>query len=192
MMGMIRVVFLVAVLGLSHCFSIDKTKLIDAIDRQDFSEVSNFFESVESISWGEAQELIADVYEYYASQYGIEIFENDEFIENLEHWKEVYHWILEENGFSSENILIQNKDPDSFSIILCGKKNKRGVEAEVPGSMILGGVEILGGSLVWILPIPGAKLVGGAMISDGIRRTFNGLEELDNENKQNGEMNSSK
>lgn len=50
--------------------------------------------------------------------------------------------------------------------------------------MILGGVEILTGSLVWILPIPGAKQLGGIMVADGVRRTFNGLEDLDEQNKE--------
>ena len=49
--------------------------------------------------------------------------------------------------------------------------------------MVLGGVEILGGGLVWILPFPGAKQLGGIMIADGVRRTFNGLEEIDEENR---------
>ena len=48
------------------------------------------------------------------------------------------------------------------SILLCGerKKNKKDpfeVKAEIPSSLILGAVEILGGALVWILPFPATK-----------------------------------
>lgn len=69
--------------------------------------------------------------------------------------------------------------------MLCRKKKKKiPPAAEVPGSMILGGVEVLVGSLVWVLPFPGTKQVGGIIIGDGLRRTFNGLEELDQENQK--------
>ena len=49
--------------------------------------------------------------------------------------------------------------------------------------MVLGGLEMLSGALVWILPFPGAKQLGVFMVGDGLQRTFNGLEELDKENK---------
>lgn len=86
-----------------------------------------------------------------------------------------------------QNSFIDNREGFSEKIILCkkDKKNYTGVDSEVPGSIVLGGVEILGGALVWILPFPTAKQLGSIMIADGIRRTFNGLEEIDKENKNN-------
>lgn len=67
-----------------------------------------------------------------------------------------------------------------YEILLCKKK----VAEEIPGSVALGGVEILSGALVWILPFPGTKQLGGIMIADGVRRTFNGLEEVGKKNKK--------
>lgn len=190
-MAFFRSFFVVVVLSFSHCFSIDKTPLIEAIERQDIAEIVNFFEKIGTVSREEAHKLITDFYEHYTMQFGGEILDNEEFIKNLENWKEIYHSILEGGGISFENSLILNNGYVSPSIVLCGKRKNKKIEAEIPGSMIIGGVEILGGALVWILPIPGSKVVGGAMMSDGVRRTFNGLEELDEVNKRNGEFPSS-
>ena len=49
--------------------------------------------------------------------------------------------------------------------------------------MIIGGVEILVGALIWIIPAPGTKQLGAILVGDGIRRTFNGLEEVDKQNQ---------
>lgn len=54
-------------------------------------------------------------------------------------------------------------------------------EQDLPGSLILGGVEILVGSLIHI--IPGCNWIGRLIIADGVRRTFNGLEVLDEHNR---------
>jgi hypothetical protein len=55
-------------------------------------------------------------------------------------------------------------------------------QQDIPGSLILGGVEILVGSLVHLLP--GCGWLGKLIIADGIRRGFNGLEEMDDHNKK--------
>jgi len=48
---------------------------------------------------------------------------------------------------------------------------------KIPDSAVIEGLEILVGALVWILPIPGTKQLGGFMIGDGIRRVFDSVEE---------------
>lgn len=55
-------------------------------------------------------------------------------------------------------------------------------DLDVPGSLVLGGFEILVGGLVHC--IPGCGWLGKALILDGVRRGINGLEELDKSNKQ--------
>lgn len=170
-----------------QCFSLEKTPLFDAIERRDSLAIINFFDQIETITLEDAQELIADFYNHYVVQFGPEILSNEEYLKNVDHYRELYHSILEGYGISLEKSLIRNENGSFPEILLCGKKKmgKKGFEAEVPGSLILGGVEILGGSLVWILPLPGTKQLGGLMIADGVRRTFNGLEEMDKENKKN-------
>ena len=54
-----------------------------------------------------------------------------------------------------------------------------------PADLILGGVEMLVGALICILPIPPAKWLGGVIIADGINRTFNGARDLDEQNRHN-------
>lgn len=181
--------FLILIIGnISYCFSIDKNILIEAIEQQNVSEIVNFFEDIKSITVEEAHEFILEFYDHFISEFGPEILNNDEYVKNLEQCKAIYHAILEGYGFCFENSLIRYNNILSTYIILCRKKDKKKnkveTNVEIPGSMILGAVEILGGALVWIIPFPAAKVAGGAMIGDGIRRTFNGLEELDKENKQ--------
>ncbi len=167
------------------CFAFNKNILISAVEKQDIVGILEFFDDIESISWEEARELVASFYDHYISQYGPELL-NEEFEKKLEQCQSIYCSIIESKGISFESNLIRNSEDFSDSIVLCGKKkDKLYLEAEVPGSLILGGVEVVGGALVWILPIPGAKQLGGIMIGDGLRRTFNGLEELDEENKKN-------
>lgn len=54
---------------------------------------------------------------------------------------------------------------------------------ELPGNCYIGGCELLAGALIAILPIPGAKFLGGVMVGDGIRRIFDGTLDLDNMRK---------
>lgn len=178
--------FCVLILSWSvHCFSVDTIHLFQAIDRRDSEAVVSFFDKMDPIDLEEARELISNIYEHYIAQFGSEFLNSEEYLKRLEYCKELYHSILRQHGLSIENSLIRNKDQISYEILLCGKKSRNQGEAEVPGSMILGGVEILSGALIWILPFPGAKQFGGIMVADGVRRTFNGLEEKDEENKKN-------
>ena len=167
-----------------HCFSMDTRDLFEAIDQENAQAVINFFDKIDVINLEEAYELISNIYEHYVSQFGSEILSSEEYCKNLEYCRQLYHSMLSRYGLSTENSLIHNKYQGSYEILLC-KKSKEKVKAEIPGSVVLGGVEILGGALVWILPFPGTKQLAGIMIADGIRRTFNGLEEVDEENKKN-------
>lgn len=177
--------FFVLILSWSiHCFSMDTRDLFQSIEQNDAQAVINFFDKIDVIDLEEAYELISNIYEHYAAQFGPEILSSEEYNKNLKYCRELYHSMLSRYGLSTENSLIHNKHQDSYEILLC-KKSKKKVEAEIPGSVVLGGVEILGGALVWILPFPGTKQLGSIMIADGIRRTFNGLEEIDEENKKN-------
>lgn len=176
----------------TQCFAFEKSALFDAIDQGNASKAIAFFNQIESVDHEEAYELITEIYQHYVSQFGSEIFDNREYQRQLGQYREIYRSILKSYGIALENSLISNRGDFSAKILLCKKKKKDkiGLEAEVPGSMVLGGVEILGGVLICILPFPGAKRVGGMMIGDGIRRTFNGLEEIDKENKTKQKQNS--
>ncbi|MBI5274532.1 MAG: hypothetical protein HY860_05715 [Chlamydiales bacterium] len=50
--------------------------------------------------------------------------------------------------------------------------------------MIIESIEVFAGALVWVLPFSGAKQLGGIIIGDGLRRAFNGLEEIDKEKQE--------
>jgi len=167
-----------------HCFSIDTSELFRAVDREDALAVIQFFDKIGVVDREKACELIINIYEYYIDRFGPEILSSEEYLRSLNYCSELYHSMLSQYGLSVENSLIHNKNLSSYEMLLC-KKHKKEIEGEAPGSVVLGGVEILGGALIWILPFPGTKQLGGIMVADGIRRTFNGLEEINEENKKN-------
>lgn len=72
------------------------------------------------------------------------------------------------------------RSPFSKIFYLKGK-NPNPDASPIPGSMVIGGIEILTGSL--LLLVPGGTWLGRAAIADGIRRSFNGIEELDKRNQ---------
>jgi hypothetical protein len=57
-------------------------------------------------------------------------------------------------------------------------------EVDYPTSFIIGGIELMVGTLIYILPVPLAKHVGAAVIADGSRRVFNGIEDLSDLQKE--------
>ena len=63
----------------TQCYSIDSTRLIDAIDHLDQKAVIEFFDEIAEINQDEAQELISNLYDYYASEYGYEILEESNY-----------------------------------------------------------------------------------------------------------------
>jgi len=73
--------------------------------------------------------------------------------------------------------LIDTNDISDFSHFVSNQDDN----TDIPGSMIIGGVEILVGGLLHL--VPGCSWIGKAAIADGLRRGFNGLEELDEKNK---------
>ena len=57
-------------------------------------------------------------------------------------------------------------------------------EVDYPTSFIVGGAELMVGTLIYILPVTLAKHIGAAVIADGSRRVFNGIEDLSDLQKE--------
>ncbi|MCH9634059.1 MAG: hypothetical protein S4CHLAM7_07970 [Chlamydiae bacterium] len=73
---------------------------------------------------------------------------------------------------------------------LCMKKRKakdriKDEPNDVPAGAAIGLVEIFAGALLCILPIPGARFVGGGAILDDLHRLGNAGEDLDKTNGNN-------
>ena len=164
-----------------HCFSFETSVLYDAIEEQNPLKIIAFFDNVDSISFEESKELLLDIYHHFTDKFGIEVFDNQEYQNLLIKYTHLYHLFLESNELFYKNQSAHDTINFFSKIQLC-KNIENELQRELPGSMILGGVEILSGALLWILPFPGAKQAAGLLLGDGIRRTFNGLEELDKQN----------
>ncbi len=183
---MARIFSLLFLFFSTQCLALDKSELYAAIDQADATKIIDFFNQIESIDHEEATTLITEVYRHYISRFGSEMLSSKEYQDQLNQSKELYHSILSMHGVPLKNSLFKNKYGYTNKYLLCNEgTNNEETESEVPGSMIIGGVEILSGALLWILPFPGAKQIGFLIISDGIRRTFNGLEEVEKENQEN-------
>ena len=184
---MIRTFSVILLLSTSYCFASDCSILFAAIERQDVASVIQYFDDLRLDSHADAIEFIDEIHSHYTSVYGEQIIKSDAYVKRLHKCKRLYRTLFQNHNNSHYGECDVRYFSDTTSVLQCKKKKKPkkpGVEAEVHGSVVIGGVEVLGGALVWILPVPGAKQLGGVMIADGIRRTFDGLTIMDEENKK--------
>lgn len=115
--------------------------------------------------------------DHYAKMYGSEIFDNQFLKKQFRLWQEF-------NISLSANSSIFPHKIDTTQVRSSKKRRKGVTQAEIPGSIVVGGVEVLAGALACILPIPGARVFGVGLMTDGCRRVLNGAEELDKSNQQ--------
>ncbi len=159
-------------------------RLIEAIDNQDTFQILSFFDNLETTNLTQARQLLNQLYAHYHHRFGEEKSQNRSFYSSL------------------SMLSLQCRPERSIGLLVsCAGKRFSKVEIfklkqlvafigsevegdDLPANLVLGGVEMLVGALICILPIPGAKWAGGFLITDGIHRTFNGLGELDEENRQ--------
>lgn len=78
------------------------------------------------------------------------------------------------------DILIELRDINNYFLKCANEKDEDG--KEVPVEMIIGGIEIFVGTLLHF--VPGCSNIGKIVIADGVRRGFNGLEKIDEENNK--------
>ena len=94
----------------------------------------------------------------------------------------------------SEKKIICNAKYSNISIleeiIKCkSKKGKTKIDKEIPGGIIIGGIETICGALLWITPF---RAVGAGMMVDGVRRMLNATEEESKKNEKNDKNNEKK
>lgn len=98
------------------------------------------------------------------------VFYSNENEPNGLYWPNKWKWFgLNKNDKKKELIAMSSQSP--------------AVNTELPGNCYAGACELLSGSLIVILPIPGARWLGGILIGDGIRRVTDGLIQLSDERR---------
>ena len=120
-MTLLRSVFLLILSWSPYCFSIDSTDFFEAIDSQDAQAAINFFDKIGDIDIAQARESISNIYDYYVSQFGPEILQSEEYCQNLEYFRKLYHSISNQYGISTKNSLIQNKHRGFYRILKWNK-----------------------------------------------------------------------
>ena len=78
-----RKVFVIVLFYGLHCFSLDLEPLFEAIEQGDLSTITKFFDKIDSVTEGEARELIFNFYNHYISLFGPEILDSEEYQEKL-------------------------------------------------------------------------------------------------------------
>lgn len=171
-----QVLFFFSVLFTYHslCSAVDIIPLTQAIEEQNVNEIISYFDAIDGLSSQEADQFIQDIYSYYANYFGDEAFEGIEYLGQLKYAKRIYDSIFQRATMFE----VESKSIKWFT----KKKTKKNLieeqqSGEIPVSMAVGGVEILAGALLWVIPYPGARQLGTLMMADGMRRVFNGAEE---------------
>lgn len=100
------------------------------------------------------------------------------------YWPWQWNWFgLNKKNHKSKS----SKKSSSSSFAASSLFGETNVDKELPSTMYLGGVEVFAGALVFIigLAFTPAYAIGSALMVDGTRRVFNGLEELDRQRQSN-------
>jgi hypothetical protein len=148
----------------AHCLDTETQDLFDAIAAYDIESVSAFFDQSRQLSESEAIAVIADLCNHLENDKGL-CLNRDFVFESLR------------NLYSTEDGTCQVMRTRSVD-------DTDEPEWCIPGSLVLGAVEVVAGILVCLLPPAKAKEVGAGMMIDGVRRLFNGLEESDEMNRE--------
>ena len=98
--------------------------------------------------------------------------------QNVDHGDEChsFHWPWEWKWFG----LNKKKDTDKHQPRLMSSTQPG---KELPANCYIGGVEMLAGALVFLLPIPGAQALSIGIIGDGARRVIDGVVQLGEERR---------
>jgi hypothetical protein len=171
-------------------------RIIEAIESQDASKVIAVFDSMESMTIKEARHFINELYDHYHKVSPCEPQKSRRsFFSSLPLFACDCRWVrnlglLVPRVPSIQNLLAPHLAMLPLSMhmqihritsvfLACSD-----IEDEnLPADFVLGGVEIFVGTLMCILPFPPARWLGGIIIADGINRTFNGVKELDEQNR---------
>lgn len=93
---------------------------------------------------------------------------------NLIFIREDYHSVLSQKD--SNTLPLQNLKKEK------NKSNSPKSDKEIPGTVIIGAVEVLAGALIWI--VPPFRIIGSGMIMDGTRRLLDEAQEKDKNRKK--------
>lgn len=164
----------------SNVHSIDEKILIQKIDEQNATEIIQLFEDSRDLTLKEAEGLLQKVYCHYNQPFENKIFkyEQEEVIEFI---KNTYLASFAIFGLNLKDRFLRYyamphspKSPIDELHYLFGRNNV--FKVDMSRSRVVGGTEILIGTLVWILPCPGAKDIGSILINDGITRACSPLK----------------
>lgn len=188
-------------------FSSPLISVIEAIDSENASQVIAVFNTIDSMNVKEAREFLEELYEHYYQVYA-ELHKRQKrsltsFFPVIGHTnlgKNIGVFTPEVIGFGGHYQLVKDLikpcirdlrkeyskagvlNIHHFSSLLLMANDFEG--PDLPTDLVVGGVEMLAGALICILPIPGARWLGGTLIADGLHRAFNGITEMDEQNKK--------
>lgn len=179
--------------------------LISAIENRCVERIVDLFDSIEPLNSKEAKKITSETYKYFHKKYPsiLPLNSEEDFLKKLSlfackshHYRKKPYFrgvFLNPYPFNFDKYASQRNQGLSF---LSDKKTLKMMrisefllnsvnfaEDDFPADLVIGGVEMLVGALICILPIPGSQLVGITVITDGVRRSFDGVTQMDERNR---------
>lgn len=182
-------------------------RIIEAIESQDPVRVSHVFDTLDPLSIEESRTLLQQIYKHYNHS---QILTNKEqiyslcgktFPKSIEIKKGTFdgrlgYFPLLNNLTSLITGLFSVKKNETSINTLLDEQVLSGVplasllyrgdadDLTIPAALVIGGVEMLVGALICVLPFPALKAFGGMVILDGVNRVFNGIERQADQNQE--------
>lgn len=150
-------------------FGFNTTELCQALESGNLETINNTLKQSELLSKDELQEIASKMIVYFSEKYDLDLSNDELFLNNLVIYNDLFNL-----NINQTKPFLPVYDYRYGRAVACA--GHLPTENEIPGRVVLGGIEVFSGILVWILPVPGATQLGVFLIGDGLRRTFDELE----------------
>jgi len=156
---------------------LDSHILFSAVEEQDIDALKEFFNELEKEPPQEVERFIEEFHTYYTDKYGTHLLSSDEYKKQLEYHGKVYQQLLKGNqGYPFSRTSLQRVPYIQPIWWWSKKKEDKEHGITITAGMVIGGVEIFTGALLWIIPIPTVRWAATAIFYDGVQRTFDNIE----------------
>lgn len=188
--GMVSLKYIVCFLILWNlAFATETVSFFEGIQQQDIENMVANFDELENsdIDIEDCKAIISDLVQALERNFKHKISIEKAKIKSFEY--------IESSGLTVNKkeqlleVIESISNPVDFSLnsihyLKCKKKQKK-KDVNIPSGVVIGGVEILGGALLWVIPWGPTRALGTAMMADGIRRALNTTEEEEGKKSQN-------
>lgn len=164
--------------------------LIEVIDSENADQIGNLFDSSQNVSIEEGRKFVSKFIREFEAKFNVTVDINElkcilfDFLDNEEcsldlkkDLAAIFNKLLIQRNYSFEFA-----SPSYIYYFLSENKTPAEPDKEIPGGVVIGGLETVAGALLWVTPF---RKLGIALMADGVRRMLNVAEEMDKEKNKN-------